>query len=91
MNMICTLTVCICILHPYKSAACTYCEFQFRNSNRVMSDDEVIQDTIELETSSCNCRNQFTGYRIDEGKYRVSGPCALETSKGIFGLRLSVC
>jgi len=45
---------------------------QFRNSNRALSDDEVIQDSIELETSGCTCRNQFTGYRIEEGKYRVS-------------------
>lgn len=36
-----------------------------------MTDDEVIQDAIELETSSCNCRNHFRGNRIDEGKYRV--------------------
>ena len=45
---------------------------QFRSSNRVLSDDEVIQDSIEYETSGCTCRNQFSGYRIDEGKYRVS-------------------
>ncbi|XP_070185712.1 microtubule-actin cross-linking factor 1, isoforms 6/7-like isoform X4 [Littorina saxatilis] len=43
---------------------------KFRNSSRAMSDDEVIQDSIELETSSCTCRNQFAGNRIEEGKYR---------------------
>lgn len=41
-----------------------------RSSSRALSDDEVIHDAIELETSSCACRNQFRGIRIDEGKYR---------------------
>ena len=47
--------------------------FQFQNQVRyAATDSDLIQDSIELETSSCTCRNQYTGHRVAEGKYRVS-------------------
>ncbi|KAL8573597.1 hypothetical protein ACOMHN_007150 [Nucella lapillus] len=43
---------------------------KFRTSSRAMSEEEVIQDSIDQEANGCTCRQQFTGYRMDKGKYR---------------------
>ncbi|XP_076458946.1 microtubule-actin cross-linking factor 1, isoforms 6/7-like isoform X2 [Babylonia areolata] len=44
---------------------------KFRSSSRALSDEEVIQDSIDQEANACSCRGeQFTGYRVDKGKYR---------------------